>query len=156
VGLAVVESRLEVVHLLLQAFHIFLNSFLVFCQADLDIGLWAGDKPRVDMSETVFTWLVGYASSHLSNTLVDIGVGWQTVELGSSKLKHAVLAVLAVHLGLDNDHLLLAELGLLLDFLQELDWGQLGLERLQWADEWTFCISAGDMDMTGECVLFVV
>lgn len=50
-GLAVVESRLEVVHLLLQAFHVFLDGFLVFCQADLDVGLWAGDKPRVDMLE---------------------------------------------------------------------------------------------------------
>lgn len=60
------------------------------------------------------------ASSHLANTFVDVGVGWQAVEFGSSQLEHAVLAVLCVHLGLDNDHLLLAELCLLLDFLQEL------------------------------------
>ena len=73
-GLAVVECRLEVMHLLLQAFHVFLDGFLVFCQADLDIGLWAGDKPRVNMSETASSWLAGCASSHLSNTLVDIGV----------------------------------------------------------------------------------
>lgn len=38
-------------------------------------------------------------------------------------MEHAVFAALAVHLGLDNDHLLLAELGLLLNFLQELDRG---------------------------------
>jgi hypothetical protein len=120
VSLAVVESRLEVVHLLVQAFHVLLDCFLVSCQADFDVGLWAGDEPRVDMSETV-SWLVGRASSHLSNTLVDVGVGWQTIKFGSSELEHTVLAALAVHLRLDNDHLLLAELGLLLDFLQELD-----------------------------------
>jgi hypothetical protein len=121
VGLAVVESRLEVVHLLVQAFHVLLDCFLVSCQTDFDVSLWASDKPRMDMSERVSSWLVGCASSHLSNTLVDIGVGWQTVEFGSSELEHAVFAALAVHLGLDNDHLLLAELGLLLNFLQELD-----------------------------------
>jgi hypothetical protein len=65
--------------------------------------------------------VVDRASSHLSNTLVDIGVRWQTIKFGSGELEHAVLAALAVHLGLDNDHLLLAELGLLLNFLQELD-----------------------------------
>ena len=119
-GFAVVEGRLEVVHFLVQTFHVLLDGFLILCQAHLDVGLWARDKPRMNVSETVSLWL-GCASSHLSNTLVDIGVGRQTIKLGSSKLKHAVLAVLAVHLSLDNDHLLLAELGLLLDFLQELD-----------------------------------
>jgi hypothetical protein len=117
VGLAVVESGLEVVHLLVQAFHVLLDGLLIFCQAHLDVGLWTGDKPRKYMSETAFSRLVLCAVSHLSYTLVDIGVGWQTVEFGSSELKHAVFAGLAVHLGLDNDHLLLAELGLLLDFL---------------------------------------
>ena len=64
---------------------------------------------------------MGYASSHLSDTFIHIGVGWQTVKLGGGELEHTVFAVLAVHLLLDNDHLLLAELCLLLDFLQELD-----------------------------------
>lgn len=68
----------------------------------------------------ICSWLVGCASSHLSDTFIDVGIGWQTVEFGSSQLEHAVFAGLCVHLGLDNDHLLLAELSLLLDFLQEL------------------------------------
>lgn len=121
VGLAVVESGLEVVHLLVQTFHILLDGLLIFCQAHLDVGFRAGNKPVKYMSETVFSRLVLCAVSHLSYTLVDIGVGWQTVEFGSSELKHTVFAGLAVHLGLDNDHLLLAELGLLLNLLQELE-----------------------------------
>jgi hypothetical protein len=76
VGLAVVESRLEVVHLLVQAFHILLDCFLVSCQADFDVGLWAGNEPKMDMSERVSLWLVNRVNSHLSNTLVDISVGW--------------------------------------------------------------------------------
>jgi hypothetical protein len=121
VGLAVVESGLEVVHLLVQTFHILLDGLLIFCQAHLDVGLWAGDEPRKYMLETVFPGLVVCAGSHLSYTFVDIGVGRQTVKFGSGKLKHTVFAGLAVHLGLDNDHLLLAELGLLLNLLQELE-----------------------------------
>jgi hypothetical protein len=53
VGLAVVESRLEVVHLFVQAFHVLLDGLLVSCQAHFDVGLWAGDKPRRGMSERV-------------------------------------------------------------------------------------------------------
>lgn len=120
-GLAVVESGFEVVHLLVQAFHILLDVLLIFCQTHFDVGLRASNKPRMVMSEIVFSRLVLCAVSHLSYTLVDIGVGWQTVKFGSSQLEHAVFAAFAVHLGLDNDHLLLAELGLLLDFLQELN-----------------------------------
>jgi hypothetical protein len=58
VGLAVVESGLEVVHLLVQTFHILLDGLLIFRQAHLDIGLWAGDEPRKYMSETVFSRLL--------------------------------------------------------------------------------------------------
>jgi len=73
------------------------------------------------MSETLLSRLISCGCSHLADTLVDVGVRWQTVKFSGSELKHAVFAVLAVHLLLDNDHLLLAELGLLLDLLQELD-----------------------------------
>lgn len=50
VGLAVVVCCLEVVHLLFQTLHVLLDSVLVLCQADLDVGLWACDKPRMTVS----------------------------------------------------------------------------------------------------------
>jgi hypothetical protein len=51
-------------------------------------------------------------------------------------LEHAGFTVLCVHLGLDDDHLLLAELSLLLDFLQEL-WNESAYpEQLLYQQNW--------------------
>lgn len=97
------------------------------------------------------------AGSHLSDTLIDVGVRWQTVKLGGSQLQHTGLAVFAVHLGLDNDHLLLAELGLLLNLDQELDRTSQRMPCRMWQRVVsTFCSSSGRIcDMLGGRVFVV-
>lgn len=85
--------------------------------------------------------------SHLANTLVDIGVLRQGVNLAGGQLQHALLTGLGSNLGLDDGDLLLRESSLLLDLLQKLAGGQ---ERGCWKSalgQLTFCRASFGMDM---------
>lgn len=84
--------------------------------------------------------------SHLSNTLIDLGLSRQRRHLRRGQLQHTALTCPSDFLLPDNDKLLLCKLLFLADLLEDLDTSVLG-NQITVVSSHTFCKASLDMDM---------